>query len=82
MNRLLLFIFASILIESILLSGTFGHDSGDEHSHGHDHENGHGHGHSRMICCNTTDQEDKRAQMEQFVQKCYKEVHKSSGRCP
>lgn len=68
MNRLLFFIFASILIECILLSGTFGQ--------GH----GHGHGHGPR-CCNTKPsdaQTQKKSEFKQFAEDCKRKIGKNS----
>lgn len=72
MNRLLYFIFASLLIEGILLSGTFGQD------HGRERGRGRGHG---PECCNVSpsaSQMQKHAEFEKIAQACRIEIGKDS----
>lgn len=80
MNRLLFFIFASLLIEGIQLSGTFGQDHGRERGR----ERGRGRGRDRghgPECCNVSpsaSQMQKHAEFEKIAQACRVEIGKDS----
>lgn len=64
MNRLLFFNFELVLIEVILLSGTFAH-----HGHGHGPHNG-------LKCCKIEPSAAHIQGMKQFVQSCTSEIGK------